>query len=304
MRIAVAATPSIALPSLDWLLASDHQLEFVISKPDSPVGRGKVVSPSEVSKWCFNHDVQVFKPIEIASVLDRLSTIDLLITIGYGVILPPAIYQSPRKGAINLHFSLLPAWRGAAPVQRGIEAGDSEGGVSVFALDEGMDTGPIYVQERMKFAPDQSAGEILSELARLGPQALQQTLEMISREEDPTAQPRIGASHARKISRKDARIDWESPSHQIKNQIRAFNPEPGAWTIWRGGSFQIFKAENSQNINGLAPGQIQVQTGSVSVGCGAETVLEILDVIPPGKRLMSAESWANGARISVGESFG
>lgn len=306
MQIAVAATPGVAIPTLDWLISSKHELDFVISRPDRPAGRGKKVRASEVSNWADSHGVEIFKPLglgDMATVAKPLNSVELLITIGFGMILPPNLYRIPRYGAINLHFSLLPAWRGAAPVQRAIEAGDSLGGVSVFALDEGMDTGPIYVQHSSPFSLIQSAGEILAGLSQLGARAVAETLELIVAAVEPIPQSTKGASRARKVSKVDAHIDWTRSAISIERQIRAFTPEPGAWSSWRENQIQISKARVVEDALRLTYGEILVRQGSIFVGCGSGGALEILEITPAGKKLMTTQSWVNGARLGIGEKF-
>ncbi len=303
MQIAVAATPAVALPTLDWLLTSQHRLNHLITRPDRPAGRGKELRSSRVSQWGSAHSVPILKPAKIEMVADSLAEVDLLLTIGFGIILPESILSIPTHGAINLHFSLLPAWRGAAPVQRAIEHGDSEGGVSVFALDEGMDTGPIYIARRTQYSPSKSAGEILSELSILGALAVRDAIDLIASGAIPTPQPKTGASIARKISKIDARIDWSQPATHVARGIRAFTPEPGAWSIWRGNSIQFSKARFTEDAWALAPGEIALRAGRAIIGCGSGTSIEILEVTPAGKKKMDVRNWANGARIGMGERF-
>ncbi len=303
MRIAVAATPSVAIPTLEWLLESENELALVITRPDRPSGRGRTLTDSIVSRWATSHGVNCVKPVASLDLIDSLNEIDLVVTIGYGVILPADVLSVPRYGFINLHFSHLPAWRGAAPVQRAILNGDRILGVSVFALDQGMDTGAIYVQEDILPQPYENAGEILERMSLIGPDAIAKTLAMIETGTPPTPQSVEGVSYAPKISKEEARISWAQDSTHIDRHIRAFTPEPGAWTTWRNSSLRIDRARPISFEGDFAAATLIPQGGNVIVACGDGTSLVLEEVTPAGKKPMSAKSWANGARIVQGESF-
>lgn len=303
MRIGVAATPSVAIPTLDWLRDSNHELALVITRPDRPAGRGRSLKGSVVGQWASTHRVECVKPVASEDLFESLAFLDLVITIGYGVILPVEILNVPRFGFINLHFSLLPAWRGAAPVQRAILSGEAKTGVSVFALDSGMDTGPIYVQRDVLIDPNENAGELLTRMAVIGPEVIAETLTMIELGTSPTSQDGEGATYAAKISKEDARIAWGKSAKEIDRQIRAFTPEPGAWTLWRDSMIRIDRSRLFPSDEELAPGVVLVQGGEVLVGCADGETLILEEVTPAGKKMMSAKSWANGARISKDESF-
>lgn len=303
MRIAVAATPSVAIPTLDWLRESEHELALIITRPDKPAGRGRTLIDSVVSRWATTHGVDCLKPIASADLVDSLNFIELVITIGYGVILPIEVLSVPRYGFINLHFSHLPAWRGAAPVQRAILHGDRVLGLTVFALDQGMDTGPIYVQDDLLPQPYESAGEILERMALLGPDVIAKALTMIESGSVPVAQSREGVSYAPKISKEEARITWDLDSMQIDRHIRAFTPDPGAWTTWRNSSIRIDRARPIAGEGDLYPATLSIQSGNVVVACADGSALILEEVTPAGKKTMSAKSWANGARLSDGERF-
>ena len=303
MRIAVAATPSVAIPTLEWLRESENELALVITRPDRQSGRGRAMTESVVSRWATSHSVNCVKPVASLDLIDSLNDIDLVVTIGYGVILPSEVLSVPRFGFINLHFSHLPAWRGAAPVQRAILNGDPVLGVSVFALDQGMDTGPIYVQEDVLPQPYESAGEMLERMSLIGPDVIAKTLAMIETGSVPTPQSHDGVSYAPKISKEEARISWTQDSTHIDRHIRAFTPEPGAWTTWRNEPLRIDRARPTLVEGDFAPATVINQSGHVVVACGDGTSLVLEEVTPAGKKPMSAKSWANGARITQGESF-
>lgn len=205
MKIIVAATPDVAIPTLDWLLASEHQLVSVITQPDRPAGRGRSLKESVISEWARRHDVPCLKPESVAETASLLEGSDVLLTIGYGVLLPENLLSIPKHGCLNLHFSLLPRWRGAAPVQRAIEAGDSVSGVTVFQLDPGMDTGPIYSVKRFALDSDITSDELFTELGALGVEAVEDSLNAIKAGIRPEPQKNDGASRAMKISKKNVR---------------------------------------------------------------------------------------------------
>ncbi len=301
MRICVAATPKVALPTLDFLLQSQHELVSVITQPDRPAGRGQKSRESEVSEWARDNGVACVKPLGSNETLRAVINSDLLLTIGYGVILPKEIFSSPTYGSINLHFSLLPRWRGAAPVQRAIEAGDAVSGVTVFKLDEGMDTGPIYVEKRFALDADITSDELLSELAELGVEAVAETLQLIEDGVRPRAQSEDGAIRAMKISKEDSKIDWSQSATAISQKIRAFTSNPGAWTHFRESTIKIF-SPSVANFE-LAPGEISFRGKKLYIGTST-FALEIGQVQPSGKSLMPANSWVNGVRLVSGERFG
>ena len=296
MRIAVAATPAVAIPTLDALLASEHELVCVITRPDAPAGRGRALQATPVANWAQTHNVELFKP-ESNQLLDELTEdLDLVITIGFGLILPLEVLRKPKHGFINLHFSLLPRWRGAAPVQRAIEAGDDATGVTVFALDEGMDTGPIYQIAEIPLSGSVTSEELFELLAKLGVNPVLKTLEQIEKGEKPKPQDNAGATRAYKLSKEEAKIDWNSSADLIIRKIRAFNPEPSAWSDFRGQVLKVNSARLADEI--ISAGLLKVIGKSVLVGT-ATSAVELLEVTPSGKSQMLASAWANGARISA-----
>ncbi len=303
MRIGVAATPSVAIPALDWLSASEHDLSLVITRPDRPAGRGRALRESVVGQWASAHHIQCVKPVSSEDLHESLALIDLVVTIGYGVILPIEILSVPRYGFINLHFSLLPAWRGAAPVQRAILNGDERLGITVFALDSGMDTGPIYVQREIRVEPYGNAGEVLEAMALLGPEAIAETLAIIESGVRPIPQSDKDVSYAPKISKEEARILWNKSAVAVDRQIRAFTPDPGAWTTFRNGAIRVDRARVFVDGREREPGFVEIQHGGVVASCANGSRLLIEEVTPAGKKTMSAKSWANGARIAEGERF-
>ena len=301
MRIAVAATPHVALPTLDLLKSSKYQLVRVITRPDRPTGRGRTSQPTVVAQWADENNIDCHKPEDDVQLAHSLHDVDLLITIGFGVILSKELLKIPSRGSINLHFSLLPRWRGAAPVQRAIEAGDHLSGVTVFQLDEGMDTGPIFVTKRFAIDSDISSDELLHELSQLGPEAIVETLALIENGKKPTAQDSAGATLARKLTKLEGKIDWTNSAESIHSKVRAFTSNPGAWTVFRNENLILQQPEISALR--LKPGQIEVRDKKLYVGT-ATSALIFLKVKPSGKPLMDASAWINGVRISAEEFFG
>ena len=301
MRIGVAATPDVALPTLNWLLQSEHVIDLIITQPDRPAGRGRLLQQSAVSDWAETKQIAVLKPEESQDLIGKIEHLDLVLTIGYGVLLPLNVLVLPKLGFLNLHFSLLPAYRGAAPAQRALLNGDTMTGVSVFQLEKGMDTGPIFAQETLEIEPSWRSFELLRHLADLGPSVVQRSLDMIKNGESPKAQ--VGAvSIAAKIEKAEARLDFTKDLMHISNAVRAFTYEPGAWTLWRGEPFKICSTGKSNSSMGT-PGEVSIIDKSVFVSCGNGS-LEILRVVPAGKKEMDAIDWARGARLNIGEVFG
>jgi len=301
VRIGVAATPDVAIPTLNWLLQSDHEIALIITQPDRPSGRGQILQQTAVAEWAHNHQIPVVKPESSQELVGKVEDLDLVLTIGYGVLLPENILSLPKKGFLNLHFSLLPAYRGAAPAQRALHNGEVTTGVTVFQLDKGMDTGPIFAQESIAINPSWRSFELLNELANLGPDVVKRSFEMI--ESGKSSSEQVGNStYAPKISKAEAKIDFTQDSPLIANAIRAFTYEPGAWTLWKGESFKIC-ATGVSNTSSGTPGQILVIDKSVFVSTGSGAI-ELLRVIPAGKKEMDAIDWARGARLTGGEIFG
>lgn len=301
MRIGVAATPEVAIPTLNWLLQSEHSIELIITQPDRPAGRGRLLQQSVVADWADANQITVLKPEGSQELLGKIEHLDIVLTIGYGVLLPLNILTLPKFGFLNLHFSLLPAYRGAAPAQRALLNGETQTGVTVFQLDKGMDTGPIYTQETIEIEPSWRSFELLQHLADLGPGVVQKSFEMIKNEEPPKVQEGA-ASIAAKIDKAEARLDFTKEVIKVSNSVRAFTYEPGAWTLWKGDPFKICSTGNSSSSKG-AVGEVSVIDKSVFVTC-ANGSLEILRVVPAGKKEMDAIEWARGARLIGGEVFG
>lgn len=298
MRIAVAASPQVAIPTIEALAASSHELVRVISQPDRPAGRGKVMTPTPVSQWALDHGVELLRPSTIEEIARAVDGLDCVVTIGYGVLLPESILEIPSRGFLNLHFSLLPRWRGAAPVQRAIEAGDALTGVTVFKLDAGMDTGPIFTMHRYALDSDITSDELLIELGEVGVGAVIEALEMLSQGVRPAPQVADRATRAHKLSREEAEINWNLAADTVSAKIRAFTSNPGAWTQFRGAVIKVASPKISEVT--LSPAEISFRDRKLFIGT-ASKALEIGKITAAGKSSIDASAWANGARLVDGE---
>ena len=300
MKVVVASSSLVALPTITALKSQKVPIVGAISMPDAPTGRGRVTKPNAFAFEIAQQNIPIFKPasaLELHKVLADLAP-DLVITIAYGRLIRPPELGIPKFGWINLHFSLLPKYRGAAPVQRAIENGEHETGISIFKLDSGMDTGPIYCQRSIQLQGDETAGDLLNDLSSLGAEAIRETLTAIESGVVPQEQSASGVSLAPKIDKAETRIDWSKNAVSIDRKIRAFSPEPGAWTEFRGQRVTLMK---SRAVDGDAPpGVLLTSDGILRIGTGSGLV-EIQSVIPAGKREMLAEDWLRGARINSSE---
>jgi methionyl-tRNA formyltransferase len=300
VRICIAATPSVALPTLNALLASEHEIISVITRPDAPAGRGRSMKASAVAQWAIDNEVALHKPNSTDEIATLVASCDLVVTIGFGLLLPETILTIPKFGFINLHFSVLPRWRGAAPVQRALEAGDTSTGVTVFQLDAGMDTGAIYSSIPIEIDSTVNTPQLLEQLSILGVSAVIDAISAIEYGQQPRTQSIEGATRANKLTSEEAQIDWSKSSLSIVNKIRAFYPNPGAWSNFRGSKIKVDAAVIHQEI--LKHGEISLQDKKVLVGTGDGSI-ELLTVKPSGKNQMSAQSWANGLHLSSDEKF-
>ena len=301
MQIAVAATPEVAIPTLDLLLQSEYGLAAVITQPDRPSGRGLSMKESPVATWATANGVTLHKPNSQSELAELAADFDLIATIGFGMIIKESILDLPKYGFINLHFSLLPRWRGAAPVQRAIEAGDAVTGVTVFKLDQGMDTGPIYRQSEFVLDSSATTQSLLSELADFGAPLVLETIAAIVAGESARVQPISGASRAEKLSKDEGRIDWNLSAEMIERKVRAFYPNPGTWTTFRGSTLKIESVELSSHAPAL-PGEIIVVGKELYISCGSGTIKGV-SLKPAGRSTMSGSAWLNGAQVEPGDKF-
>jgi|SRR5215470_15635820 len=311
MRLVFAGTPEAAVPALDALLASRHEVAAVVTRPDAPAGRGRKVEASPVARRAAAAGIEVLTPARPREeeFLDRLREIgpDCCPVTAYGALLPQAALDIPRYGWVNLHFSVLPAWRGAAPVQHAILHGDDVTGASTFLIVKELDAGPVYGVLTEPVRPDDTSGTLLARLAQSGAGLLVATLDGI---EDGTVhavpQPADGVSFAPKINPADAHVDWKLPAHVVDRQIRAWTPDPGAWTELDGARLKLgpvaLDAPGAAPLD-LGPGEVLAGRQAVFAGTGSRPV-RLGDVQAPGKRLMSAADWARGLRAGGPVRFG
>jgi methionyl-tRNA formyltransferase len=309
MKLVFAGTPEVAVPALDALIASDrHEVAAVVTRPDAPAGRGRRLVASPVAERAEEAGIEVLKPARPRDedFLARLREIapDCCPVVAYGALLPRIALDVPTHGWVNLHFSLLPAWRGAAPVQHAVMAGDEYTGASTFLIEEGLDTGPVYGTVTERVRSTDTSGDLLTRLAFAGGGLLAATMDGIA---DGTLkavpQPADGVSVAPKISVEDARVDWTAPALRVDRVVRGCTPAPGAWTVFRGERLKLVQAAPDPERTDLAPGELAVGKSTVHVGSGSHAV-RLLWVQAQGKRPMNAADWARGARIAPGERLG
>ena len=333
MRLVLAGTPDTAVPSLRALLASRHEVVAVVTRPDARAGRGRTLTASPVKQVALEHGVEVLTPPtpRDPGFLARLTELapDCCPVVAYGALVPRAALDVPRHGWVNLHFSLLPAWRGAAPVQRAIMAGDDVTGATTFVLEEGLDTGPVLGTLTETVRPTDTSGTLLDRLADAGAGLLVATMDGLDEGAlHPVPQPAEGVSLAPKLSTEEARVRWALPAHVVDRHVRGCTPAPGAWTTWRGERVKVGPVRFAQVLSrplpggtggtggpagsgpsavmaahdgpALAPGELLVTKRAVLVGTGSVPV-ELGEVRPTGKKPMAAADWARGVRIETGE---
>ncbi|MGW1230515.1 methionyl-tRNA formyltransferase [Streptomyces sp. NPDC001478] len=309
MKLVFAGTPEVAVPALDALIASGrHEVAAVVTRPDAPAGRGRRLVASPVAERAEEAGIEVLKPARPRDedFLARLREIapDCCPVVAYGALLPKSALAVPARGWVNLHFSLLPAWRGAAPVQHAVMAGDEVTGASTFLIEEGLDSGPVYGVLTEEVRPTDTSGDLLTRLAFAGAGLLAATMDGI---EDGTLhavpQPAEGVTLAPKITVEDAQVQWSAPALRVDRVIRGCTPAPGAWTLFRGERLKLVQAHPVVDRGDLAPGELSAAKNSVHVGTGSHAV-ELLWVQPQGKKPMRAADWARGVRIVPGELLG
>jgi methionyl-tRNA formyltransferase len=315
LRVAFAGTPEFAVPTLRALADSPHTLVGVLTQPDRPAGRGRELTGGPVKRVAQELNLPLSQPATLrtpeAGALLASWAADVLIVVAYGLILPPAVLALPRLGCINVHASLLPRWRGAAPVQRAILAGDAETGITIMQMDAGLDTGPILAQERTPIGPEESSQQLLERLGVLGAALLLRTLKEAQQPlpmPQARPQPDQGVTYAAKIDKAEARIDWGRSAEQIARQVRAFNPRPVAETLWQGEQLRIWEARalgaaDAGGTGGAQPGDVLgLEPGELVIQCG-EGRLAILKLQLAGRRIVTAREFAT-ARPLTGSRLG
>jgi methionyl-tRNA formyltransferase len=304
LRIAFAGTPQFALPALRALLASRHQVVGVLTQPDRPAGRGRELRAPPIKLLATEHGLPVAQPATLKTAEGRATlhgwAPELMVVVAYGLILPKPVLMLPRMGCLNIHGSLLPRWRGAAPIQRAVLAGDAETGISIMQLDEGLDTGPVLLERRRPIGLHDTAGDLHDALSELGAAALLEAIDgLVTGELLPRAQPAEGVTHAAKIEKSEARIDWSATATQIDRRIRAFNPWPVAETRLAGEGLRLLRSSVvDAQVREAAPGTVLgLADDGLRVACGAG-VIAISELQRAGKRPVSARDFANAVRLA------
>jgi methionyl-tRNA formyltransferase len=300
LKIIFAGTPDFAARHLDALLASEHQVTGVFTQPDRPAGRGNKLTPGPVKVLAQTHGIPVFQPKSLRPEENQQLVADLqadiMVVVAYGLILPQAVLSMPRLGCVNVHGSLLPRWRGAAPIQRALWAGDHETGVTIMQMDAGLDTGDMLLKLNCPIGPEDTSASLYDRLAELGPQGLLQTLNMLAANRaQPEVQDNALATYAEKLSKEEARLDWTLPAAQLERCIRAFNPWPVSYFLIDEQPVKAWQATVLPHQN-KQPGEIlHADKQGIQVAT-ADGVLNLLSLQPAGKKPMSAQDLLNSRR--------
>lgn len=301
MRIVFFGTPAFAVPTLRALVQAGHEVVGVVAQPDRPSGRGQQLTAPPTVELARSLGIPVFQPTRLKSgeFPEQLAHLapEVAVVVAYGRILPPGILTTPRRGCINVHASLLPRWRGAAPIQWAVLAGDAETGVATMQMAEGLDTGDVLLVERTPIGPEETAGELFERLAPLGASLLVRTLDELDGIV-PTVQSEAGVTYARMLEKEMGRLDWAEPAVVLHRRVRGLSPWPGTWFVHGGQPIKVLRAR-------LAPGRAApgVLLAGAVVGCG-EGALELVQVQAPGKKPVSGQDFLNGARLGVGDRLG
>jgi len=307
MRVAFAGTPAFAAHALSAILAAGYPVPLVLTQPDRPAGRGMNPQPSAVKKLALAHGLAVHQPGSLKASESwqplRAAQPDVMAVAAYGIILPQAVLDMPGAGCINIHASLLPRWRGAAPIQRALLAGDTETGITIMRMDAGLDTGPVLLQERIAIAAADTAGSLHDKLAMLGARMIVRALGLLA-ERPPIAapQPQSGVTYAAKLTREEAIIDWRWSAAALQRMVRAFDPFPGALARVDGTTIKVWRAEIVP-IQGAEPGEVlEVERIGITVACG-QGALRLTELQKAGGKRLTAAQFLSGFRIAKGARF-
>ena len=300
MKLIFAGTPEFAAQSLRAILSTENQVVLVLTQPNRPAGRGMVLQPSAVKQVACEHGIEVFQPptLRDPAAQARLAAVgaDAMVVAAYGLILPQTVLDLPRHGCINIHASLLPRWRGAAPIQRAIQAGDTETGVSIMQMEAGLDTGPVLLREALPITEGDTAASLHDRLAELGARLIVDALRNLPL--TPCPQPSDGVTYAAKIDKAESMLDWRLPALQLSRQVRAFNPFPGTLAYFDGTSVKIWKAV--PDANGGVPGTVlSANKDGIVVACG-EGALRLCELQKAGWKRLVAGQFLAGTPIAVG----
>lgn len=308
MRVVFAGTPHIAVPTLAAIVGAGHEVVAVLTQPDAPGRRGRELVPSPVSVAARELELDVLAPAKASDpgVAEHIRSLeaDVAAVVAYGQILRPGLLGATAHGWVNLHFSVLPAWRGAAPVQRAIMAGDDVTGASTFVIEEGLDTGPVIGTLTERIRSTDTAGELLERLADLGAGLMVQSLAaLVGGFASPVPQADDGVSYAHKLTREDAHVAWELPAHIVDRQVRGVTPAPGAWTTLPDGTVAKLGPVRLRSGPGLPPGQLRLDGDEVVAGTGTSPVA-LTWIAPSGRKAMDARNWWRGARLDESATLG
>ena len=303
MRLIFAGTPSFAVPTLTALRDAGHDIVAVYSQPPKPAGRGKAMRESPIGAYAREHRLTLRQPPNLKHEADAIAALaaDAMIVVAYGLLLPPDVLRAPRLGCLNVHASLLPRWRGAAPIQRAIEAGDARTGVSIMQMERGLDTGPVFVRAETPIGDGDTAGDLHDRLAALGADTLVSALgDIAAGRLRATPQAAEGVTYAAKLTKAEALLDWGAPAPTLARRVRAFNPWPVTYTHWRGQPLKVWRATPvSQRVSATAGTVLACDAGIVvAAGDGA---LALTDVQLEGGRRMAADEFLRGHRLEIGE---
>ncbi|AWK44205.1 methionyl-tRNA formyltransferase [Photorhabdus laumondii subsp. laumondii] len=301
LRIVFAGTPDFAARHLEALLMSQHEVVGVLTRPDKPAGRGKKLTPSPVKVLAEERNITVFQPATLRSEENQQWVLkqqpDVLIVVAYGLILPKVVLNIPELGCLNVHGSLLPRWRGAAPIQRSLWAGDTETGVTIMQMDIGLDTGDMLYKARCPITPEDTSASLYEKLANIGPDALLKTLSLItSGKSQPETQNENLVTYAEKLSKEEARINWELSATHLERCIRAFNPWPMSFFEMEGQPIKVWKAEAIEEQTSVEPGTVLKADKEGIYIATADGILNITQLQPAGKKAMSAANLLNSKR--------